>query len=249
MSFVMTVFTVNVTAGDCYQSGIGQSETIVAWNTTSPSSSFRASGSFFRLWRHFVSNEFYATADLWIPNNHHSWLWKQSGCTNCGPKSFCSLLYFLPTVLTPKKGIYQQTFGSTRNTDMDTMCCIMGLIYSKFSSYFFPACTIQYKWACPKNTTNRPLCCKTIDTVLALPLFNSSFKFHFVRSLTTQGRHRAPRFTCKFAALNASLPRCRIEAGISRVAIMWRTTTSLPSALLDIASSQLITQMFIMGGQ
>ena len=47
MSFVMTVFTVNVTAGDCYQSGIEQSETIVAWNTTSPSSSFRASGSSF----------------------------------------------------------------------------------------------------------------------------------------------------------------------------------------------------------
>ena len=43
----MTVFTVNVTAGDCYHSGIEQSETIVAWNTTSPSSSFRASGSFF----------------------------------------------------------------------------------------------------------------------------------------------------------------------------------------------------------
>ena len=64
----MTVFTVNVTAGDCYQSDIEQSETIVAWNTTSPSSSFRASGSFFRLWRHFVSNEFYATADLWILN-------------------------------------------------------------------------------------------------------------------------------------------------------------------------------------
>ena len=43
----MTVFTVNVTAGDCYQSGIEQSETIVAWNTTSPSSSFPASGSSF----------------------------------------------------------------------------------------------------------------------------------------------------------------------------------------------------------
>ena len=173
--------------------------------------------------------------------------------TNCGPKSFCSLLYFLPTVLTPKKGIYQQTSGSMRNTDIDTMCCIMGLIYSKFSSYFFPACTIQFKWACPKNTPNRPLCCKNIDvsmyTVLALPPFHSSFKFQFVPSLTTQGRHRAP-FHMQICGIEREpAARCRIEAGISRVAIMWRTTTTLPSAMLDIASSQLITQMYIMGGQ
>ena len=127
------------------------------------------------------------------------------------------------------------------------MCCIMGLIYSKFSSYFFPACTIQFKWACPKNTPNRPLCCKTIDTVLAPSLFNSSFKFQFVPSLTTQGRHRAP-FHMQICGIEREpAARCRIEAGISRVAIMWRTTTTLPSALLDIASLQLITQMYIVG--
>ena len=81
-------------------------------------------------------------------------------------------------------------------------------------------------------------------TVLALPPFHSSFKFQFVPSLTTQGRHRAP-FHMQICGIEREpAARCRIEAGISRVAIMCRTTTTLPSALLDIASLQLITQMY-----